>query len=385
MSTNNSINTPLITLGGTLTTSGANPVTFTTTGSTNVTLPTSGILATTADLGVLSAQGTNHQVLVSGTFGSPQDGAVILTTPQDIDITSSPTFANLAVSNAALFGTTTSTSGFGNVQSVEISASSMISSLCYSATTGQTGQFISAHSLSTTIGIFSAVGVNTALGSWQSYGDDGTQFTISSQINTAVDNTVSTGIVPGRIEFRTANASGVLTRGLTLDSNQILTADKQIIAQSFSPSTTAGIIGTTTNDNAAAGSVGEFISASTSFGSPVSLTTGTAADVCSISLTAGDWDVWGNVGFLGNVLTLVQYEFGWTSQTSATAPTADFLSSQVFTAAGVAIFAAGNSIFNVQQQRISLSGTTTIYLSAQAAFSVSTCSAFGNLKARRVR
>jgi hypothetical protein len=37
-------NSSTITLGGNLTTSGANPVTFTTTGSTNVTLPTSGTL-----------------------------------------------------------------------------------------------------------------------------------------------------------------------------------------------------------------------------------------------------------------------------------------------------------------------------------------------------
>ncbi len=46
MATNNSINTPLITLGGPLTTSGAFSSTFTMTGTTSVTFPTSGTLAT---------------------------------------------------------------------------------------------------------------------------------------------------------------------------------------------------------------------------------------------------------------------------------------------------------------------------------------------------
>jgi len=43
-----------ITLGGNLTTSGANNVTFTTTGSTSLTLPTSGTLATTAGSGAIT-------------------------------------------------------------------------------------------------------------------------------------------------------------------------------------------------------------------------------------------------------------------------------------------------------------------------------------------
>lgn len=56
----------LISLAGSLTTSGANALTLTTTGSTNVTLPTTGTLATTTQLGIGATAFT-----ASGTFTIP--------------------------------------------------------------------------------------------------------------------------------------------------------------------------------------------------------------------------------------------------------------------------------------------------------------------------
>lgn len=43
--------------------------------------------------------GTENQVLANGTFGIPQNGAVTLTTPQDIAPISSPTFSSLTLTN----------------------------------------------------------------------------------------------------------------------------------------------------------------------------------------------------------------------------------------------------------------------------------------------
>ncbi len=53
--------------------------------------------------GVLTATGTENQVLVNGTFGIPQDGAILLTLPQDIATGSSPTFQSLILSSATSF------------------------------------------------------------------------------------------------------------------------------------------------------------------------------------------------------------------------------------------------------------------------------------------
>src|SRR5258708_29255274 len=93
-------NTSTVTLGGSLTTSGAHNVTITTTGDTNVTFPTSGTLATTGG-SISSITGSTNQVLADGTTGTPQTGAVTLTLPQFIDTTSTPQFGALTLSAAA--------------------------------------------------------------------------------------------------------------------------------------------------------------------------------------------------------------------------------------------------------------------------------------------
>jgi len=138
----------------------------------------------------------------------------------------------------------------------------------------------------------------------------------------------------------------------------------------FSP-TTQGIVGTTTNDNAAAGYVGQFITATVG---PTALTTTVAANVASISLTAGDWDVFGvsQTTFAGNC-TL--YACG-ISAVSATLP-AIYPSIQ-----GPTMTSTNGMAPNTV--RASLASTTTYYLVVQANFTV-TADSFGLLSARRVR
>jgi len=50
---------------------------------------------------VASITGTANQVLVDGTSGTPQTGAVILTLPQNIATTSTPTFGGLTLTNTS--------------------------------------------------------------------------------------------------------------------------------------------------------------------------------------------------------------------------------------------------------------------------------------------
>lgn len=149
---------------------------------------------------------------------------------------------------------------------------------------------------------------------------------------------------------------------------------------------TAGAIlqGTGTNDNAAAGKVGEIIESTVLVGSAVALTTATPANVTSISLTAGDWDVWGNVWYSPAATTSITIHQGAINTTSATLPTAPGAGAfyKVIEAALVP-----NAIFgeSVGQRRISIASTTTVYLVAQATFTVDTLSAYGYIGARRVR
>lgn len=146
-------------------------------------------------------------------------------------------------------------------------------------------------------------------------------------------------------------------------------------------------VATATNDNATAGSVGEYVESVVASGSAISLTSNTAANVTSISLGAGDWDVQFEPSFTGGSTTLVTYLAGSVSLASATLDqTGGRYAGQ--STNGVAIFnntPGGIEAFPTGQVRMSLSGTTTVYGVVKALFSTSTCSAFGVLRARRVR
>lgn len=143
----------------------------------------------------------------------------------------------------------------------------------------------------------------------------------------------------------------------------------------FSPST-GGIVGTATNNNAGAGYVGEFVSSVIPQASPVTITvSGTVTDVTSIALTAGDWDVWGNIFYLPSVACSA--EVGWTNTASATQPNAEF----------IAQFqgALNNQGFCVPYRRVSAAGNVTCYLTANATFASGNCQVSGGIYARRVR
>jgi len=72
------------------------------------------------------------------------------------------------------------------------------------------------------------------------------------------------------------------------------TGNPTFASLTFSP-TTGGIIGTTTNNDADAGKVGEMLSTVVLVGAPIAMTTNVAINIASVSLTAGDWDVWGTL------------------------------------------------------------------------------------------
>lgn len=145
--------------------------------------------------------------------------------------------------------------------------------------------------------------------------------------------------------------------------------------------------GTNTNDSASAGNIGEYIESVIASGSAVSLTTGTPANITSISLTAGDWDVDLVAQFTGGGSTTVVYLIASISSTSATLDNTNGRRCGIQYNGEVAFNNIANVILSVPVPplRFSLASTTTIYAVAQAAFGVSTCSVFGILRARRVR
>lgn len=145
---------------------------------------------------------------------------------------------------------------------------------------------------------------------------------------------------------------------------------------------TIGIAGTISADSAQAGSIGEFVQGQLLQASPTALTTNTAANIISISLTAGDWDVTGFADFLPAATTSVTLMTYGVSTVSATIGIQDTYG-QV--AQGAQVPGANISAFDTPTIRINISTTTTVYLVVKSVFTVSTMAAFGTLRARRVR
>lgn len=155
-------------------------------------------------------------------------------------------------------------------------------------------------------------------------------------------------------------------------------------ATSLSFSSTSGIIGTNTNDSAAAGSVGEYVESIVASGSAVSLTSGITANVTSISLTAGDWDVTGSMRCILGAGTNITYFQGTITTTSGSLSSS--LPENGFARWIGNLTGTGNDpAIVLGTRRMSLSATTTVYMTVQSGFSVSTNAAYGFIRARRVR
>ena len=146
----------------------------------------------------------------------------------------------------------------------------------------------------------------------------------------------------------------------------------------FSP-TTGGIIGTTAADNVTAGDVGEVITSNLPFASAVSLSNNTNKDITSISLSAGDWDVTGNIFINDSVQTLTAALF-WCNTSSITKPDPSLYNGFLATTTVIAQCAMQTPLL-----RVNVSSPTTVYLSTQAAFASGTVTGCGTILARRRR
>ena len=146
----------------------------------------------------------------------------------------------------------------------------------------------------------------------------------------------------------------------------------------------AQIPGTTAGGNAAAGYIGEYLSASLASGSAVPLTTGVISSLISVALTAGDWDLSATIFFAFGATTSYQYLIYGIS----TSPTAFWVqetqSRQVVPSSTVPTNVTDMG-FPLPNVRVNVTGPTTMYLIIQAGFAISTLSAYGFIRARRVR
>lgn len=149
---------------------------------------------------------------------------------------------------------------------------------------------------------------------------------------------------------------------------------------------TNGIVGKADNSSATAGFVGEYLSSTTTGAiNDVTLASNVPTNVTSLSLTAGDWDVSGQVVISFAAITPTTPSYGAQISTTSTDIT-PINGSQAsgYNPSGVAITEV--ETLTLCTRRISVNTTTTVYLTAfVSTYAGGTATASGMFTARRVR
>jgi hypothetical protein len=137
---------------------------------------------------------------------------------------------------------------------------------------------------------------------------------------------------------------------------------------------------------ASAGYMGELISCAVASSGHLPLATNTSTNVCSITVTPGDWSISGSVYFDGQSTTQVSYTAGeWSTDPP---PAFDFGLGRysMHSYANATIYNFGfSSSENVPPNRFLANANTTIYLNGISNFTVSGQNVYGRLEARRMR
>lgn len=151
----------------------------------------------------------------------------------------------------------------------------------------------------------------------------------------------------------------------------------------INPSTNAvSISGTNTNDNAAAGFVGQYVESIISANTNVPGASGVWADCTSISLTAGDWQLTSIIEVIPNGATMNgpnQLGIGVNAGTNIT----DLVRGSNLTTVNNS--SSENRGGMLGGYRLSLATTTTVYMKFNAVFTVATPQFNGRLSAVRTR
>lgn len=296
-------------------------------------------------------------------------------TMTNLNVTGTARISSMTVNNLVISTVTVNTAVVSSVTTTNLSASNIVVS----------------SEVAVNLSVTSAI-VNTAVISSVTYTNgSGDRLKVNVATLTQTNISVMTGVTSDT-STNTYSGQNIFMNGISVATSPATPAIFQVgtTTASFSvagsskivvDSGDVSIIGTQTNDNACPSCVGFYISSS------VTTSTNFAAadvyaDLASLSLPAGDWDVtacmWVTVG---GAATLTNAAIG-ISQTSGNSTSGLILGDNRFVAAGSVV--SDFSLF-VPNYRQSLSGTTTIYLKYASTYTSGAPQARGRLSARRVR
>jgi hypothetical protein len=127
--------------------------------------------------------------------------------------------------------------------------------------------------------------------------------------------------------------------------------------------------------------VGERVSSSVASGSAISISSNVAKTLTSISLTAGDWDVRGNIWYIAAGTTVINEYLAGISFVDNTLPT----ESATWSIVNIIMTTGTAGGVPALQTRVNVNATTTVYLIGFSSFTTSTMTMCGRISAVRQR
>ena len=205
---------------------------------------------------------------------------------------------------------------------------------------------------------------------------------VAGNNNIAIGHNTGRGLTIGSGNVIIGHGIVGLTAGLT--NTLILATGDGTRAVVGSPAGVA-VLGTNTNDVGLAGYSGEYRETNTAATAAVVLTSNIPKTVAQLTLTAGDWDVFGWVAFTTVATTSVTRLWGSVSMAAnaidQVTPGASCMETFPATVPG----AATAFRYPVGHRRVSIAASSLVYLTALGTFTLGSLSAWGKIWARRAR
>jgi hypothetical protein len=285
---------------------------------------------------------------------------------------STPTLAQYTV--AQFLGSALTFSNEGAGVGIYDSSNSTAGNYLFKTLVGNTNVVITDNGASGVSFSLSGVGLLSGANTWTGANDfTGGSITIPT-VATATNSTAAASTAWTRLLLASPSAIGNTAPNTGAFTTLSATG-------AITPSQTAGIVGTTTNNNANTGAVGEYVSNSTT---GVSLSTGISANITSISLTAGDWDV--SAAFVFNPANTTVFNLLAAGVSTTSANFGGLGTRQkVQYSTSITATAGYSEEISSPTVRVSISSTTTVFAVASAFFSTSTMTCDSLIRARRVR
>lgn len=195
----------------------------------------------------------------------------------------------------------------------------------------------------------------------------------------------------GSIPFVDTDNATIITDVINLhydNALKVLHAANFATSGTFTGTFSGPTTGIVDGSNAAAGAVGEYVSGIVARAAAIPLVNGVVAAVASLALPAGDWDVEGYSSFISAAGTSLTAAFGGVNTSSTALGTKNVNYSEFAAGTGTYNGANMNADWNVNSPNVRLNLTATItavFLVVQGVFTASTLSAYGALRARRIR